>query len=745
MKIKFIQMRKYRKNHKSGEKGQAFLLVLIFLLVGTLIITSTLAFIGASIKTNGPYISNTNDLYAAEAGLQDGENNVVYQTDSGLGTLVTPVAPNASDYNQYDYNHYGWSYVLPNNVNNDPVNVTLKNTWVPLIDDNNPTWIPTVSQPNPPDQNPQPSQSTASNIINNTNLVVSGLASVAAESYTVTITYLGGSVPLPVISIGVWFPQGYTYNAGTSNLENIYSTEQAVRSVGNEAVIWSFPANTTFSSLETSLGQTSTNSITITFTYSPAASLITNIPDALAWVNCGNNTGNTVFPYDYTWDADIRVYDITSVGGHTQVEASVPTSGVRAIGAAMPGDYVATGGSLRDNVDSNGYRETPLASSSSTVSSIPTNSSIEAAYLYWSGWVTGSSNPNGTGVTDFDNTATFSVGSSGTLNETVLTANPPAPDILWYYPVRSGRNGTITISGTSVTGSGTSFTNDVVAGNYLMIDAPNNTLYPVASVQSDTQLTLSASLGNVSGVPYYVFDGYYYACKIDVTDTVKNYSQGANGTANPKIYGNGNGTYTVGGVYSDTHSVQHPGAFGDSAFAGWSLVIIYNNSTTLGHQLYLFDEFESIPNNSGHNVINISGFITPQQGTELGSSAAVRLTAFFGEGDKQLYPDWVAFINQRQTTSNEYLMWDGVTDDTNDTSSSPKDAFNSESVGLNAPGVDLDTYSIPWSAGEVNAADSSAGIDICTNGDGLVSIYVIASFRSTVTAGGAISYLITHK
>ena len=90
-------------------------------------------------------------------------------------------------------------------------------------------------------------------------------------------------------------------------------------------------------------------------------------------------------------------------------------------------------------------------------------------------------------------------------------------------------------------------------------------------------------------------------------------------------------------------------------------------------------------------------------------------------------------------------MWDGVTDDPNDTSSSPKDAFNSESVGLNAPGIDLDTYSIPWSAGEVNAADSSAGIDIYTDGDGLVSVYVIASFRSTVTSGGAISYLITHK
>lgn len=741
MKIIIGQIIKLFKLQESGEKGQAFLLVLILLLVGTLIISSTLAFIGASIKTNGPYINNTNDLYAAESGLQDGENNVVYQTDSGLTTLITPVPPNVSSYNQYDYNQYGWTYMLPNNVNNDPVNVTLKNTWVPLIDDKNPTWIPTVSQPNPPDQNPQPSQSTASTIINNTNLVVSGLASVASKSYTVTINYLG-AVSLPIISIGVWFPQGYTYNADIT--PKFYSTEQVVRSVGNEAVIWSFPSNTTFSSLQTNLGQNG-NSISITFSYNASSSLTTNIPDALSWVNCGNNTGNTAFPYDYTWDANVRVYDITSLAGHTQVEASVPTSGLRAIGAAISGDYVTTGGSLRDNVDSNGYRETPLASSSSTVSSIPTGSSVEAAYLYWSGWVTGSSNPNGTGVTDFDNSATFSVGSSGTLNETVPTTNAPDPDILWYAPVRSGRNGTITISGTNVTGSGTSFTNDVVAGNYLMIDAPNNTLYAVSSVQSNTQLTLSASLGNVSGVPYYVFDGYYYACKIDVTDTVKNYSQGANGAANPKVYGNGNGTYTVGGVYSDTYSVQHPGAFGDSAFAGWSLVIIYNNSTTLGHQLYLFDEFESIPNNSGHNVINISGFITPQQGTEPGSSSAVRLTAFVGEGDKQLYPDWVAFINQRQTTSSEYLMWDGVTDDPNDTSSSPKDAFNSESVGLNAPGIDLDTYSIPWSAGEVNAADSSAGIDIYTDGDGLVSVYVIASFRSTVTSGGAISYLITHQ
>lgn len=737
MKIKFIQTRRDRKNQKGGEKGQSFLLVLVLLLVGILIITSSLAFIGASIKTNGPYITNTNDLYAAEAGIQDGENNVLYQTDAGLNTLF-----NTSTFSQYDYTD-SWSYTLPNNVNNDSVSVTVKNTWVPLIDDKNPTWIPTISQPTPPDPFPQPSQSKATNIINNTKLVVSGLASVPSKSYTVTITYLG-SASLPIISIGVWFPQGYTYNAGTSNLQGIYSTEQTVRCAGNLAVIWSFPSGTTFTSLQGNMGQTG-NTINITFSYTPSVSLITNIPDALAWINDGNETGNSDFPYGYTWDADIRDYDIISVAGHTQIEASVPTSGVRALGSAVSGDYVATGGSLRDNVDSNGYRQTMLASSSSMVNSITSGSSVVAAYLYWSGWVTGSSNPNGTGVTPYDNSAWLTVNTSPQQTETVPTPNPPAPDILWYAPVRSGRGGTITINGTSVTGSGTSFTGDVIAGNYIMIDG-TDTMYPVVKVTSNTQLTLSASLGNVSGVPYYVFDGYYYACKIDVTDTVKNYSSGADLAAKPVVYGNGDGTYTVGGVYSDTPSVMHPGQpVGDSAFGGWSLVIIYSNPNTLGHQLYLYDEFKSIPNNSGPNVININGFITPQQGKEPSSANAVTLTVFVGEGDKQLHPDWVAFINQRENTSNEYLLWDGVTDDPNDTQSSPKDAFNSESVGLNAPGIDIDSFGIPWSAGQVNADDSSAGIDIYTNGDGLVSVYVIASFRSTVTSGGAISYLVTHK
>jgi len=252
---------------------------------------------------------------------------------------------------------------------------------------------------------------------------------------------------------------------------------------------------------------------------------------------------------------------------------------------------------------------------------------------------------------------------------------------------------------------------------------------------------------------FYVFDGYYWGCKTDVTDIVRNYSNNANLGATPKVYGIGNGTYSISNLVSDTSCVQDPGTICTSAYAGWSLVIIYSDATTTGHQLYLFDEFRSIANTSGNNPIAISGFITPARisGESTGADA-VKLSVFVGEGDKQLYPDSVGLRDQTNPATDNWL-WDGVTDDPNDTQASPNDAFNSESINgaslsggyLNAPGVDIDTFHIPWSAGLVQQNDTTAAINIYTNGDGLVSIYVIASFRSSVTSGGSVSYLIKRK
>jgi hypothetical protein len=57
----------------------------------------------------------------------------------------------------------------------------------------------------------------------------------------------------------------------------------------------------------------------------------------------------------------------------------------------------------------------------------------------------------------------------------------------------------------------------------------------------------------------------------------------------------------------------------------------------------------------------------------------------------------------------------------------------------------VDTFHIPWSSGILNKGDTSATINIHTENDGVTLLYVIASFRSSVTSGGSVSYLIKKK
>jgi len=713
MKLKFIQIRKCRKNHKSGEKGQAFLLVLILLLVGTLIISSTLAFIGASIKTNGPYISNTNDLYAAEAGVQDGENNVLNQTVNGLNTLF-----NATNYNEYDYADT-WSYNLPNQVNNDSVNVSVQNVWVPAIDDNTPGWYPTVSNPLPGDGAvTPPSQTEASTIINDTNLVVTGgVTSAASKIYKLNIAYIG-SVSLPIISVGVWLPQGFTYNTGSSNLQGLYSTEQVVKWAGNEAVIWSFPSTTTFSNLQNSLGQAVNGSfsIGITFTYATA---LTSLPDALGWIDVTPaGTTTTGFPYYYSWNADVDDYNIISVAGHTQIQTYVPASSIRGLGSAINGDYVTAGGSLMtmgpgesQSNDPHGIRYTLLSDDPSTVNNIPTGSSIVAAYLYWSGWLQNSSEHLGVNYgTDYGTEVNFS------------------------------------INGHQVCFNG--------SGGYLRGSTP------ITSTENQTQPTNATGNGD-----------YSYSCNCDVTALVQGELKAETGNAsNP-----GNATYDIGPasgfVLGDTGN--------EWSYAGWSLILIYSGPTTFGHQLYLYDTFRYAAGNGGGSgngsdidptgATNgpggvISGFIVPQEIT--GETNAASFTAFVGEGDWCYAGDFIAFNAPSQYWSNPWSipdgnpskLWDGITLSSSidalppylpNTASQPDNVWNTNpQPGSNiggSDGVDIKTFYITWDSGLLQPGATSARIDLPTQVDAWNLIYMIFSFRSSVTSGGPISYLITHR
>jgi Tfp pilus assembly protein PilX len=708
MKTECIKTEGQKKNNKSGEKGQALLLILVLLIVGIIIISSSFAFIGTSIKTNKVYINNTNDLYAAESGVQDGTYNVVNQSISGLNTLFSTPPNNIYNnptYADYDYNNT-WNYNLLQKVNNDSVSVKIKNVWVPLIDDNNPSWFPTVTQLLPPDGViTPPSPTEANSIIGNTNLVVSGVVtSAASKIYKVNISYQG-SVSLPIISIGVWLPQGFTYNTGSSNLQGIYSTEQLLKCAGNEAVVWTF-SSTTFSSLLTSLGQAGSGNITlaITFTYSTS---LTSLPYALAWiVNTPVGTIQTGFPYPYTWNADIKVYDLISDAGNTEVEAYVPTSETRELGDAISGDYVAAGGSLMvigngytpmndPNSDYQGTRYQLLSDSSSIVSTIPSDASLVGAYLYWSGWIDSLSKPL---------SATY------------------------------GENVNFEINGNQV-----SFNS---GGN------PNRGNGVVSSTKD--QWRSNAPTGT----------GYSYSCYADVTELVNWELRQENPTA---ANYSGNATYDVGPAAGCTL-----GVIGNAwSYAGWSIIIIYSGPTTLGHQLYLYDKFSYADNGMDIDITGnttgpggvISGFIVPPQVT--GDVNAAKLTAFIGDGDWCFSDDFIAinapssYLSNPLTIPDSYKLWDGINlpaptfwkpygdPGLPNTASQPDNVWNSYSqTGGAADGIDIKTFNITWASGLVKSGDTSARIDLPTAVDSWNFVYMILSFRSSVSSGGAISYII---
>ena len=584
MRIKlkrYIHFKKFGNNRKTGEKGQAILIVLSLLLLVSLIVTATLTYVGVSIKTNQTYLNDTNGTYAAESGIQDGIWQMMNQSSSDLALGLLDTASSQSTiqvpYSDYDFNDDGWTYQLAgssNPINGDSVNVNVKNVWVPLVDDNNPSWIPTESNLLTYGTINPPSLTEANSIVNNTVLTVTGGVS-NVPHYTVNISYTSATA-LFVTSIGVWLPQGFTYNNGSSNLQNsvshawLYSTEQVLNCAGNEAVVWTFqPGGMTFSSLISAMGQTG-STLAIQFNYTTTQQ---KLPQALAWVT---DTANAAFPYAYTWNADVKVHDLTSTVGDTEVEAIVPKAETRSLGSAMSGDYVAAGASLmkissnpsvtpQNDSDVSGTRYYLLPDSSSIVSTIPADSNVEGAYLYWTGWY----------------------------NYTSM----PAPT---YGPVINFK-----INGIQVDFS--------TGGN-----AERGT-GGVASTRN--QWRSNAPTGT----------GYSYSSYRDVTSLVK--FELKTETGNP--INPGNATYDVGPA-----SGWSMGSTGNQwSYADWSLIIVYSGPSTLGHQLYLYDTFSYADNGTDIDLTGntsgpggtISGFLVPSQVT--GDTNAAKLTCFVGDGD----------------------------------------------------------------------------------------------------------------
>jgi hypothetical protein len=731
--MKMSKLFKIYKKHcgfQHAEKGQVLLIVLVLMLVGIMFITATMGFMSTSFKTNRVYINNTISLYASEAGIQDGIWNILNQSASDLATnLLKPI----NSFTPYDYNTSGWKYQLydptsgnitPINVNTYPVDITLKNTWVPLVDDSTVGWVPTLTNPLPPDGviSP-PSTTTANNIENDISLIVTGGVS-TIPTYKISVLFTGtnnATNSIPVISVGCWMPQGFTYNNGSSNLyvggTPLFTTEQVLSCAGNEAVVWTFTSKT-FYSLMQNMGQTG-NTLQISFQYTTG---LAKVPECLPWVVDGTSS-NPDFPYPYTWDFDTTVYDITATAGNTAIEATVPKSETRTLGNAISGDYVAVGNSLLTVDTTNSYnmahdvRTVVVSDSSATASGIPANANVQGAYLYWTGWIDGttSSKPLGT--------------SYGTL------INFKVHGVQLSYNLQG----------------------QPVPGNYPLTSSYNQT-------------------NNVS------VGGYAYSCYRDVTALVRYELQALNpGASNLP----GNETYDVGAATGCTlaSTTNNTGGI-EAANCGWSLVIIYSGPTTLGHQLYLYDNFATAAGNQGQSHTNgsdidvtgntagpggiISGFLVPPQlPSEIAdpNSIAAKITAFVGEGDYCYSGDFIALNAPSTYWSNPWSIPDGSTSKLYDgvplaapnlgqtgdpnlpnSAAKPDNVWNGKSqTGATLDGVDIKTFNILWSSGLIHAGDTSARIDIPTQVDGFNVVYMIFSFRSSVTSGGSISYLIKRK
>jgi len=720
------KLRKMLTHRGKNESGQgALAMVLILLMLGAIILTPLLVFMSTGLKAGQVYESKMQEFYAADAGIEDG----LWQIEYGHldEKFTSPL-----DYDLYDY-YTNYNYTLVDEVNDRDVYINITNVWIPDMD--------------------TPSTEAAKQIIEQGKLIITG--SSAESTYQIKINYdYGdeGTDALKVKEIGIWLPPGFHYVEGSCSLngQDYYSEPSPAPYKSGEAVVWNF-ASVPLVAFPGGAGSPMVKSFT--FNFSSPSEL--DLPGAaISWID---TTGvDDLVPgfsdITYTWDADVKPYKIESTAGSVTTEAYTAEIGVRKPGAAISGDYVAIGNSLMMPDPNNNpydpnqdYRSRLLEESSATITTvtdIPADATVEAAYLYWSGWI---------------------------------------DHFYWYKQHRSWRWSSYPLDWSVPQDNWTGLvypTNPTPDNLKQMVEtnAKVNTVnFGGGGVMQDITATQWQVWPKTNDAPAC----WYYTCFYDATDLVNQLI--ADGDIEP----NGGGTYTLGHASSvvkqvrtgdsDSHTYRFdfddsssdytgyplgtpahklPGEWGSyhgryhASYAGWSLVIIYSSPETKGHQLYLYDIAnpgfmfkESYPEGAsesnpdfdgdGNPGGRISGFLVPEKIE--GETNAARMTCFVGEGDNGKTGD--SFKVTGPSSTGAYLL-DGTT------GTVWNDVWNSRSVGVTASGIDIDTFYVTWSSGILEAGDTWAQVDIPTVGDGFTLSYIILSFRSAIHTGGTISYLI---
>jgi hypothetical protein len=354
------------------EKGQALLLTLLLLLIGSLILTPALNFMGTGVKSGRVYEQKNDEIYAADAGVEDAMWHIRY--DDNNSTLLKGVL--GGGYNEYDYSStYPYQYNLF--VNGKNVTVTMQNVWIP-------TGISI------------PSAQTAKQIIDDEKLLIVGYPDAAASTYDIKIVYYGSS-DINVKTLGILLSSGFEYSeySGSCSLQGQtwYRAPTISLDKGGCAVLWNFTSP--YPSLKNDFtGGSSGNPTVKTFTFKYAGPE-GQIPELVAsWID---TTGVPGTSYSYSWDDTIRLYKIVSRAGGIQIDAYGARTKFRRLKSAVSGDYYGTGNTLIRGMlnppDNYHYLLDRYSSATITTNDvddtlgIPSDATIDAAYLYWTGWI----------------------------------------------------------------------------------------------------------------------------------------------------------------------------------------------------------------------------------------------------------------------------------------------------------------------------------------------------------------------
>lgn len=369
-------MKKVIKKILRGERGQALPMVLILIGVSGLIVAPLLFYMSSGLSVGMTYERLSEEFYAADAGVEDALWHIDYDQ---LETLF-------DTYNRYDYQTtYSYPITYPVEVNDIDVLVSLENVWIPQG----------IDAPEDADD--------AQQLIDDSKLIITG-NSPNNPVWEIKIYYDKEPTDgdLVINEIGIWLPAGLLYDEDSEcTLETWMDargknyTREISEHCGGQAVVWTFNSTVLFTDLPDVVETDSPMYSSFTFEF------INNqpgrLPEALSWIETSG-----VGDIPYAWDADVRIFHINSKADGDQdgdydddtiIDAYALRSEMREISSSAllgVGDYRAIGNTLM--VDNDPQHTPPkldelLNYSDATVNDIPENAQVEAAFLYWSGWV----------------------------------------------------------------------------------------------------------------------------------------------------------------------------------------------------------------------------------------------------------------------------------------------------------------------------------------------------------------------